>query len=143
MKNVRFAFAIDGNKQYTDKNFSQAEFYRFYEYQLDTTELLFIAEIQNPSFTIDEEQKVSGLIDFLKENRIDLLVAKNYSQKLKAECEFFVPIIVERQLPIDQVCALVKKHIRWLIDELSLNKKENMVFNITTGIYKYKIENEK
>lgn len=143
MKNVRFAFAIDGNKQYADKNFSQAEFYWFYEYQLNTTELLFLAEVQNPSFTVDEEQKIPGLIDFLKENRIDLLVARNYSKKLKEQCQFFVPVIVEGQLPIDQVCALVKKQIRWLIDELSLNKKENMVFNITNGIYKFKIEDEK
>lgn len=39
MKNIRFAFAIDGINQFSDKNFSQAEFYWFYEYQQDTSEL--------------------------------------------------------------------------------------------------------
>ena len=143
MKNVRFAFAIDGNKRYADKNFSQAEFYRFYEYQEDTSELLFIAEVENPTFKVDEEQKIPELIDFLKENNIDLLVARNYSIQLKTQCRFFVPVIIDKQLSLDQVFSLVKKQMRWLVDELSLNKKENMVFNITNGIYKYKIEDEK
>lgn len=142
MRNIRFAFATDKNHQFADKSFSIADNFQFYEYKVDNSELNLTSEVANPSLAVADENKYSCLIDFLNENKIDLLVARNYSAKLKMECQYFVPIIIDRQLPVEQICSLVKKHIRWLADELSLNKKENMVFNITNGIYKYKIDNE-
>jgi len=143
MRNVRFAFATDGNQHYSDKNFSRSDFFQIYEYQVENLKLKLISVLPNPCLTVEDDQKYSVLIDFLNENKIDLLVARNYSTNLKVQCQFFVPIIVDKQIPVEQVGNLVKKHIRWLIDELSLNKKENMVFNITNGIYKFKIDNEK
>lgn len=143
MRNIRFAFAIDKNHQFADTSFSMADFFQFYEYLVDNSELKLITEVTNPSLSVDDEQKYSCLIDFLNENKVDLLVARNYSTKLKVQCQFFVPVIVDNQLPVEQICNMLKRNIRWLIDELSLNKKENMVFNITNGIYKYRIEDEK
>lgn len=141
MKKLRLAFAIDANKKFSEKNFSQAEYFQFYEYQVETSELKYLSEIENPILKLEEGLKYDNLIVFLKENSIDLLIARNYSNKLKTECEFFVPVIVGKSLTIEQILSLVKKHILWLIDELSLNKKENMVFHLSKGIYKYKIEN--
>lgn len=143
MRNVRFAFAMDGRRQIANNYFSMADFFQFYEYQEDTRELKLISEVANPSLKLEDEQRYSCLIDFLNEHKIDSLVARNYSAKLKMQCQFFVAVIIDKQLPVEQICSLVIKHINWLIDELSLNKKENMVFHITNGIYKYKIENSK
>jgi|GEM_PF-6341141 len=143
MKTIRLAFAIDGNLQFSDKNFSMADFFQFYEYQVDFAELKLISRIANPSLKLEGEEKYTILIDFLNENKIDLLVARNYSKKLKTESRFFVPVILDKKLPVEQICTLIIKHINWLIDELSLNKEENMVFNITNGIYKSKVDHNK
>jgi len=39
MRNVRFAFATDGNQHYSDKNFSRSDFFQIYEYQVENLEL--------------------------------------------------------------------------------------------------------
>lgn len=144
MKTLRIAIATEGSHQYTVENFNMANNFSIYEYKSDRTDLKLMNEIANPVLLMDDEElRIPYLIEFLKKNEIDLLVARNFSIKLKMQCKYFVPVIIDKQITIEQICMLIQKNIRWLIDELALNKKENMVFNITKGIYKYKIENEK
>lgn len=139
MKNIRFAFALNNDNLFA-RMFIDADKFQFYEYSLVENKLEQLTEKANPTLK-NTNDKINSLIDFLKENNINMLVAHKFSRKLKVQCKYFIPIIIDKQIPVEQICVLITQHIKWLIDELSLNKKENMVFNITNGIYKFKIDN--
>jgi len=138
MKNIRFAFALNNEHLFTDEHFIDADYYGIFEYRAEDNRIERIAEMPNDSLqTNSENERVHQLMEILKEHQIDMLVAKSFSMVLKKENKYFVPILISSSSP-EKVCTTIAKNIKWLYDELTIDKKEHMIFKIENGIVKYK-----
>lgn len=139
MKNIRFAFALSNDNLFTDEHFIDADHYGIFEYRAENKLLTRVDEMPNKSLlTNSDVERVHQLMEILKENQIDMLVAKSYSTALKKENKHFVPILISGSSP-EKVCATIAKNIKWLYDELTIDKEEHMIFKIEKGILKYKL----
>ncbi len=139
MKNIRWATALGENDTLEHVAFSESLKFQIVEFDMKTKNVSVITQVANPSFGINDlEKKAKALFDFLKEQDVKFLAARQFGLLINQANKKYVPVIVETERP-EEVSLLLSKHISWLLDELSSSKNEFMMFKIGHGIMKYKL----
>lgn len=143
---IRFACAVNHDGLFEAKHFGNAEKYLIYEWH--NNEFNFIREIPN-SFNRLDDKKLNGLstknmacINLLEQSDIKILVSMQFGQNIQIVNRLFIPVIVNSETP-DEVISILRKHIRWIEEELNSKPEEFKLFSISKGILKSNIRKEK
>ncbi len=137
-KSIRFAFAVNQQNGFETQNFGKADKFLIYEWA--NNEFIFLKEEVNHFKKLDEDQngsvrKGAAIVDFLKSKDIKVLVSIKFGQNVQMVNRNFIPVIVFRETPDDVVLQL-RKHIKWIEDELRNKPGEFKLFTIRNGIMK-------
>jgi predicted Fe-Mo cluster-binding NifX family protein len=142
---IRFACAVNHDGLFEAKHFGNADKYLIYEW--NNSEFNFIKEIKN-SFNSFDDIKLEGLstknmacINLLEQADINILVSRQFGQNIQMVNKLFIPVIVNSETP-DEVISILRKHIRWIEEELNSNPEEFKLFSISKGILKTKIRKD-
>jgi predicted Fe-Mo cluster-binding NifX family protein len=144
-KSVIIAFAVNSNGRFEEKHFSNTD--KFLIYEWTNNELFFIKEENNVFKNSDVDQgnvsseKCESISASLKEGDVKVLVSKQFGKNIQMVNHIFIPVIVSSESP-DEVVSILKKHIRWIEDELSSNPEEYKLFTIKNGILKTTIKKD-
>lgn len=137
---IRFAFAVNNSNGFGSENFCNAD--KFSIYQLINEDFIFIKEIEN-NFNVPEEggsiNNGNEIIELLKSHDISVLVASIYGKNIQMVNSHFIPVIVSSETP-DEVITVIKKHIKWIKDEMGNRPPEFKLFTINKGILKTTIK---
>ena len=141
--NLRFACAVNNDNQFVKKHFGDADKYIIYELRDERLEQ--ISEEINQFKSLDEKhthgsvKKGKAIIDFLKENKVNVLVSRRFGKNIKLINEHFIPVQISLKHP-DEVILILNKHLHWIVDEWENNKSDYKLFTIESGILKSSIE---
>ncbi|MFP3859783.1 MAG: NifB/NifX family molybdenum-iron cluster-binding protein [Bacteroidales bacterium] len=128
-KKIYFSFAVDNYNSLKEKHFGDAEKFLIYECN-EKNEILFTKELINKYKNYDEYQnhgsqkKGFAIVEYLKENGIDVLVSKQFGKNIQIVNRQFVPVLVSGDTP-KKVIPTLYHHIEAITEEL---KKGNEVF---------------
>lgn len=138
-KNIKFAFALSQANTFENCHFGEAEKYVIYEWS--GNDIIWQKELINDTIKEDETQehgsKKKGLaiIELLQKENVNVLVSRQFGRNIKMVNQHFIPVIIAKETPETALEAL-KKHIRWIDDELHSSKDGFKLFTIKTGILK-------
>jgi predicted Fe-Mo cluster-binding NifX family protein len=135
---IRFAFAVNQQNAFEPQNFGNAD--KFLIYEWINNEFLFLKEEANLFKKLDEDQngsvrKGTAIVDFLKNLDIKVLVSIKFGKNVQMVNRNFIPVIVLRETT-DDVVVQLRKHIKWIEDELRNKPEEFKLFTIKNGIMK-------
>jgi len=142
-KSIRFAFAVNQLNAFEPQNFGNADKFLIYEWV--NNDFLFLKEEANRFKDLDDdhvngsERKGKAIIAFLKNLDINVLVSIKFGKNIQMVNTSFIPVIVSSETP-EEVKLAVKKHIKWLEDELINRPEEFKLFTIKNGILKTEIK---
>jgi predicted Fe-Mo cluster-binding NifX family protein len=142
-KSIRFAFAVNQLNAFEPQNFGNADKFLIYEWV--NNDFLFLKEEANRFKDLDDdhvngsERKGKEIIAFLKNLDINVLVSIKFGKNIQMVNTSFIPVIVSSETP-EEVKLAVKKHIKWLEDELINRPEEFKLFTIKNGILKTEIK---
>ena len=138
-KSIRFAYAVNHAGRFEANHFGDADKYLIYEWT--DNELIFIKDVTN-NFKILDDVQVSGLsnkgmacINLLERDGVNVLVSRKFGKNIQMVNNLFIPVIVNSETP-EEVVSILKKHMRWIEDELSSKTEEYKLFTIKNGILK-------
>jgi predicted Fe-Mo cluster-binding NifX family protein len=140
---IRFAFAVNKLNEFGSQDFCNAD--RFLIYEWVNNEFIFFKDEANRFKNSDEDHinasygKVKAIIDFLKGLDINVLVSIKFGRNIQMVNTSFIPVIVSSETP-EEVKLAVKKHIKWIEDELKNRPEEFKLFTIKNGILKTTIK---
>jgi predicted Fe-Mo cluster-binding NifX family protein len=142
---IRFAFAVNHSGLFEEKHFSKADKYFIYEWA--NNEFNFLTEEHN-SFSHFDESITNGLsnkgmacVNLLEKSGVKILVSRQFGDNVMMVSSLFIPVVVNSETP-EEVVSILKKHIRWIEDELGNAKDEYKLFSINKGILKTKIRKD-
>lgn len=140
---IRFAFAVNKLNEFVSQDFCNAD--RFLIYEWVNNEFIFLKDEANRLKNPDDDHvnisdgKVKTIIDFLKSMDINVLVSIRFGRNIQMVNSSFIPVIVSSETP-EEVKIAVKKHIKWVEDELKNRPREFNLFTIKKGIMKTAIK---
>jgi predicted Fe-Mo cluster-binding NifX family protein len=139
---IRFACAVNHNGLFEAKHFGNADKYLIYEW--NNGDFNFIKEVTN-SYNNFDDIKLNGLstknmacINLLEQAEVKILVSRQFGQNVQMINKLFIPVVVNSETP-EEVVSILKKHIRWIEEELNSHPEEFKLFSINKGILKTKI----
>jgi predicted Fe-Mo cluster-binding NifX family protein len=138
-KKIRFAFAVNKSDDFESGNFCDAD--KFSIYELVNKDLVYINAIVNKhkltarEQTEGSEDNANTIIDLLHNQDINVLVSSIYGKNIQMVNSHFIPVIVSSETP-DEVITALKKHIKWIKDELKNRPADFKLFTIRKGILK-------
>jgi len=144
-KLIHFAFAVNHVDHFEAKHFGVADKYLIYKW--DNDELVYFKETINLFKTFDEEQehgsqkKGRAIIELLKNSGVKVLVSKQFGKNIQMVNRHFIPVIVYTE-KLNEVIPLLKKHMKWVEDELSHKPEEFKLFTMKNGVLKTIIKKE-
>ena len=136
---VKLAMAVNNEGFFQPKHFGDADKYLIYEWK--DNELVYSHEITNPFKYADEKQKhgdrqkgvsVSGL---LRDNSVKILVSKQFGKNVQIVNRYFIPVIITVETP-DESKFLLKKHMKWILEELNSTAESYKLFVLKDGTIK-------
>jgi len=136
---IRFAFAVNKLNEFESQDFCKAD--RFLIYEWVNNEFVFLKDEANRFKNPDNDRangsdgKVKAIIGFLKSLDINVLVSIRFGKNIQLVNSTFIPVIVSSETP-EQVKQAVKKHFKWIEDELKNRPREFKMFTIKNGIMK-------
>lgn len=142
-KSIRFAFAVNQLNAFEPQNFGNADKFLIYEWV--NNDFLFLKEEANRFKDLDDDhvngsgRKGKAILAFLKNLDINVLVSIKFGKNIQMVNTSFIPVIVSSETP-EEVKLAVKKHIRWIEDELINRPEEFKLFTIKNGILKTAIK---
>lgn len=140
---LRFAFAVNKDKQFEKRHFGDADKYLIYTQEDEN--IVLLSEEDNKFRMLDEEvehgskRKGKAIIDFLKEKEVNVLVSRQFGKNIKLINEHFIPVIISSEQP-DEVLNIMARHIHWIQDEWKKNTSDFKLFTIKSGILKSSIK---
>jgi len=141
--NIRFALAVNRTNKFEAKHFGDVDKYLIYEYNNDVFTLVSVQinkfKNQDNEHNHGSKEKAKSIIEILKINGVKVLVSPQFGGNIKMINQHFIPIAI-RNLDSENVFDILKKHMKWIIDELEINPPEYRLFSINTGILKSSIE---
>ena len=140
---IRLAFAVNRAEVFEQKHFGEAE--KFLIYKWEATQLVFQQAIENPIFQTTLErhspEKAELLISLLKEQRINILVSRQFGGNIKKVNAFFIPVQIGSSTPEESI-PILKKQMRWIEEELLQNAGNYKLFNLQKGTIKTAINSK-
>ena len=85
------------------------------------------------------KEKGKAIIALLKNLDINVLVSIKFGKNIQMVNTSFIPVIVSSETP-EEVKLAVKKHFKWIEDELKHKPEEFKLFTIKNGILKTAIK---
>ncbi len=140
---LRFALAVNSQGIFRNKHFGDARKFLIYEQKED--KFVLVDTLENPYRVYDEMHghgsyaKAKLIIDFLKSNNVQVLVAMQFGQNITIINEHFIPIIIYSE-NVDEVLSVLNKHLHWIDDEWNKKKTNHSLFIIKSGILKKDIK---
>jgi predicted Fe-Mo cluster-binding NifX family protein len=144
-KLIRFAYAVNHADHFETKHFGEADKYLIYEW--GNNEFIFLKEESNRFKNFDEEQahgsqkKGRQIIEFLQKEGVQVLVSRQFGKNIQMVNQDFIPVIVYDETP-REVMYVLKKHIKWIQDELENRPEKFKLFTIKNGVLKTIIKKE-
>lgn len=141
---LTFAFALNHEGIFENKHFGDADRFAFYEEK--DKQISIKEEIKNEfktNFKDEHGLKAKGeaIVSFLKEQRVKVLISKQFGRNLHMVNQHFVPVIIHQESP-QEVLEILNKHKKWFKDELRNRSSNYMLFQIKNGILKSKIKGD-
>lgn len=140
---MRFAFAVNQSNAFETRNFCNAD--KFIIYEITGNDFVHQTEIVNPYLSqLQAEESVENgneIIELLKKHDINVLVSSIYGKNIQMVNSHFIPVVVSSETP-DEVIAAIRKHIKWIDDELKNRPAEFKLFTIKKGILKTSINKD-
>jgi len=87
------------------------------------------------------KKKGRAIIELLKNSGVKVLVSKQFGKNIQMVNRHFIPVIVYTQ-KLNEVIPLLKKHMKWVEDELSHKPEEFKLFTMKNGVLKTIIKKE-
>jgi len=144
-KAIRFACAVNNSGLFDPAHFGNANKYLIYEWS--DNKFIFVKEEIN-SFISFDDVEVSGLsnkgmacVNMLEQSNVKVLVSRQFGKNIQMVNQLFIPVIVNSETP-DAVLSILKRHIRWIEDELTSKTEGYKLFTIKNGILKTTIGKE-
>lgn len=140
---IIFAFAVNQLNGFEPEHFGNADKYLIYKWE--NNELVFLKEEINIFKNHDETQehglKEKGrvIIDLLQNLNVNVLVSRQFGKNIQMINRHFIPVIVFSDI-VKEVGVILKKHIKWIEDELNNKPGEFKLFTIKNGILKTAIQ---
>jgi predicted Fe-Mo cluster-binding NifX family protein len=142
---ISIAFAVNADGRFEEKHFSHAEKFMIYEWA--NSELFLLDEASNAFkiFDADQTDVSSGncvsITDLLKKRNVSVLVSRQFGKNIQMVKHLFVPVIINSETP-EEVVSILKRHMRWIEEELNRKPLEFKLFYINRGIFKKDIRKE-
>ncbi|MBN2214711.1 MAG: hypothetical protein JW723_10740 [Bacteroidales bacterium] len=136
---ISLALAVNYAGKFVQKHFGDAD--KFLIYEWDHDKLVFVKEKNNPFKTYDEEhehgsqKKGRAIIDLLKGLNVNVLVSRQFGRNIKMVNHHFIPVIIYSEKP-GEVTSVIKKHMKWIEDEIKNRPEAYKLFTIKNGILK-------
>ncbi len=133
---LRFAFAVDGNGEFQNKHFGDADKYIIFEH--DSKRLVIVDEVENLNKNFDESQKHgskkkgNAVINFLKQNKVNILVSKQFGKNIKMINNHFIPVLVSDG-SIEDTIKLLERNAGLFAEELQNNTSGFEIFRVKNG----------
>jgi len=143
---IRFAMAVNHAGYFIPKHFGDA--YKYLIYEWNKNNLVYSKEAINHFKEFDEEQthgskkKGMAIIDLLKGLNVKVLVSRQFGKNVQMVNRHFIPVIVNSEKP-DDIIPMLKKHMKWIEDELNNRPEEFILFTLKNGVLKTIIKKEK
>lgn len=83
-----------------------------------------------------------AIIDLLKGLNVKVLVSRQFGKNVQMVNRHFIPVIVNSEKP-DDIIPMLKKHMKWIEDELNNRPEEFILFTLKNGVLKTIIKKEK
>ena len=121
--NIRFAFAVNHDNRFSDEHFGDAD--KFMIYEVADSRIYFVHSEPNLLKVIDEHddhgdpKKGKGIIKFLTNKNIDVIVAKQFGKNIAMVREHFLPIIISHEEPVE-----VKRLLSSRLDDVKESLQE-------------------
>jgi predicted Fe-Mo cluster-binding NifX family protein len=144
-KSIHIAFAVNEKDRFEEKHFSNAG--KFLIYEWTDNKLIFEREEINSFKSTDGDQdgglndNCGLIVDLLKSCDVKVLVSKQFGKNIQMVNHLFIPVVVNSETT-DEVASILKKHIRWIEDELNARPEEYKLFTIKSGILKTAIRRD-
>jgi predicted Fe-Mo cluster-binding NifX family protein len=140
---IGFALAVNKDHQFEAGYFGDAEM--FLIYRLSDEKLSLSQKLSN-SFrgTGGEpgqasEQKGEAIAALLRENHVNILVAREFGRNISVINGYFVPVIVSKE-ELEEVIGILNTHMHWIQDELEHARGKYRLFTIRGGILKTPVQ---
>jgi predicted Fe-Mo cluster-binding NifX family protein len=108
---MKFAFAVSQENLFEPKHFGDADKYLIYETNKNGSFVLR-TELSNSNKTIDEShgstKKGKAIIDFLKEENVNVLVSRQYGKNIQMVNRYFTPVIITHETTDEAISVLQK-----------------------------------
>ncbi|MFK5856932.1 MAG: NifB/NifX family molybdenum-iron cluster-binding protein [Bacteroidota bacterium] len=130
---IKFAFAVDGNNEFQKNHFGDTVKFLIYGVELGNLKLL--SEEMNIFRNMDEtkehgsRKKGLAIIDFLKNNGVNVLVSRQFGKNIKMINEHFIPIIIYSE-QVEEVVNTLTHQLHWIVDELESTPENYKLFTI-------------
>ena len=143
MAKIVFAFALNNEGIFGDNYFGDADKFAIYKVikgDLEFTEVV-PNELKKINFekNIDTEIRKNTLVSFLKSKSVSVLVSRQFSPYLRKVNDEFIPVIIEKEDPL-QAVKILNKNMRWIKDELKNKNSDYNLFRIKTGVLKLAVK---
>lgn len=141
-KSIRFAYAVNADNRFELKHFGNAEKYLIREWT--GNEISFKEELINSFVNMNDDSgdgftaKGIAITDMLKRHSVKVLISRQFGKNIQMVNNSFIPVIINSET-IDEVDAVLSKHMRWIESELNGKPKEYKLFSIRKGIFKTNI----
>jgi predicted Fe-Mo cluster-binding NifX family protein len=138
-KSIKIAMAVDDNGLFRSKFFGNADKYLIYEWK--NNEMVYTGVTANPLKSVDEEQeytiqkKGQAIAGLLKSRGVKVLVAKRFGENIHIVKQHFIPVIIYIK-ESDEAISVIKRHIKWIEDELNNSPTEYKLFHLKHGALK-------
>ena len=126
--NIRFAFAVDLENRFVEEHFGDADKFMIYEVADDN---IYFVHSEANLFKVYEEdhdhhgdpKKGKRIIKYFTDKRIDVIVAKQFGQNIGIVKNYFLPVIISHDEPVEVKRILSSKLDE--VKELLRNKKDS------------------
>jgi len=140
---LKFAFAVNSKGVFKKKHFGDSKQFLIYEQEGD--KLVHTKTLENEFRRLDEKiehgskRKAQSIINFLKENQVNVLVSMQFGKNIKVVNEHFIPVIIYSE-NVDEVLDTLNNHLHWIAEEWEKQAQNYKLFVIKHGIMKTEIE---
>jgi predicted Fe-Mo cluster-binding NifX family protein len=138
-RSIKFAMAVDDNGLFQSKYFGNADKYLIYEWK--NNEMAYACDAANPIKSVDEEQEFTlqkkghAIAELLKSKGVKVLVAKMFGENIHIVKQHFIPVIIYIKKS-NETIYIIKRHIKWIEDELNNSPAEYKLFHLKHGLLK-------
>ncbi|MCK4664259.1 MAG: hypothetical protein KAT68_15430 [Bacteroidales bacterium] len=127
--NLKFAFAVNKEKQFENKHFGDADYY--YIYEISKSEKKFVKKIKNTTEENDKNihadpKKAKSIVELLKFENTQVVVSKIFGPNIKRIKKHFVCVMLNDKQISDSI-IIIQKNMDIIIDKWKKGENRNYI----------------